>query len=196
MAERLSFVAWVIGVTSLAENVVTKGYLYLKAVKNCPDEVRSLMAESNVLCGILGRLKVLLEGNQSKIGMATKSKDGGSLSMDDNHEKDHEEGIVSSDEEGTAVSENGTRNSSFSYAMLSTAYATFKSFILPTLSMNVRKLYMKSKVSSESVGIPIFNQPKPPSAPCDSTARVFDAWKQKISSGLCASQKQCSSSKH
>lgn len=114
MAEPISFVASVIAVTTLAENVVTKGYRYLKAVKNCPDEVRKLMAESNVLCGALGRLKVLLEGNKSKIRVATKSKGVGSLGLDDTHDKNHEEGIVSSDDEVIAAFENGTRNSSFS----------------------------------------------------------------------------------
>lgn len=61
MAEPLSFIASVVGVATLAGTVVTKGYQYLKAVKDCPNEVRSLMVEVNVLCGILGRLVVLLQ---------------------------------------------------------------------------------------------------------------------------------------
>ncbi|KAI4258950.1 MAG: hypothetical protein L6R42_004822, partial [Xanthoria sp. 1 TBL-2021] len=56
MAEPLSLVASVIAVATLAETVVTKCYQYLKVVKDCPQDVRSLMAEVNVLCGVLDRL--------------------------------------------------------------------------------------------------------------------------------------------
>lgn len=62
MAQPLSFVASVVGVASLAGTVATKGYQYLKAVKDCPNEVRGLIVEINILCGILGRLVVLLKG--------------------------------------------------------------------------------------------------------------------------------------
>ena len=61
MAEPISFVASIIGITTLAENIVTKGYRYLKAARNCSDEVRALMAEVNVLCGILKRLEILVQ---------------------------------------------------------------------------------------------------------------------------------------
>ncbi len=61
MAEPLSFLASVVAVASLAGTVATKGYQYLKAVKDCPNEVRSLIVEINILCGILGRLVVLLQ---------------------------------------------------------------------------------------------------------------------------------------
>ena len=61
MAEPLSFVASVVAVASLAGTVATEGYQYLRAVKDCPNEVRSLMVEINILCGILGRLVVLLQ---------------------------------------------------------------------------------------------------------------------------------------
>ena len=71
MAEPLSFVASVSAVASLAGNVVTKGYQYLRAVKNCSDDVRSLMAEVNVLCGILERLVVLLQGSRSGLNGAS-----------------------------------------------------------------------------------------------------------------------------
>ncbi|KAL8723621.1 MAG: hypothetical protein Q9181_007245 [Wetmoreana brouardii] len=60
MAEPLSFVASIIAVATLAENVVTKGYRYIKAVKNCPEHVRNLVAEVDVLCGILSRLAKFL----------------------------------------------------------------------------------------------------------------------------------------
>ncbi|KAL6712856.1 hypothetical protein ACLMJK_009568 [Lecanora helva] len=66
MADPLSFVASVIAVATLAETVATKGYQYIKAVKDCPNEVRSLIAEVNVLCGVLGRLQILLSKSKSK----------------------------------------------------------------------------------------------------------------------------------
>ncbi|KAG7008155.1 transcriptional activator ptaB [Physcia stellaris] len=64
MAEPISFVASVIGIATLAENVATKGYRYLKAARNCSDEVRALMAEVNVLCGILKRLEILVQSDE------------------------------------------------------------------------------------------------------------------------------------
>ncbi|KAL8802627.1 MAG: hypothetical protein Q9200_006521 [Gallowayella weberi] len=71
MAEPISFVASVIAVATLAETVVTKGYRYLKAVGNCREDVRKLMAEANVLCGILDRLAVLLGGGKSRPATTT-----------------------------------------------------------------------------------------------------------------------------
>ncbi|KAL8735775.1 MAG: hypothetical protein Q9166_000639 [cf. Caloplaca sp. 2 TL-2023] len=70
MAEPLSFVASVIAVANLAEAVVTKGYRYIKAVKDCPEDVRKLMAEVNVLCGVLDRLVILLRGRNHHRGIA------------------------------------------------------------------------------------------------------------------------------
>lgn len=64
MAEPLSLVASVIAVATLAETVVTKGYQYLKVVMDCPQDVRSLMAEVNVLCGVLDRLGKLLQASK------------------------------------------------------------------------------------------------------------------------------------
>lgn len=64
MAELLSFVASVVAVAGLSRAVATKGYQYLKAVKNCSGDVRSLMVEVTVLCGILDRLVVFLQSNQ------------------------------------------------------------------------------------------------------------------------------------
>ena len=104
MAEPLSFVASVIAVASLAENVVTKGYHYLKAVKDCPKEVRSLMAEVNVLCGILERLKVLLQGNKSKLGLTTNPENGGGLDLEaECEEAEESEERVDSKDEVTAA---------------------------------------------------------------------------------------------
>ncbi|KAL9626289.1 MAG: hypothetical protein Q9204_007424, partial [Flavoplaca sp. TL-2023a] len=68
MADPLSFVASVAAVSTLAGNIATKGYRYLKAVKECPEDVRRLIAEVNVLCGILSRLTILLKGRQQGIG--------------------------------------------------------------------------------------------------------------------------------
>lgn len=90
MVDPLSFITSVIAITSLAENVVTKGYHYLKAVKDCPSEVRTLMAELNVLCGILGRLKVLLEGDKSSLSATVESEDGGGLAFSEDHDKNDE----------------------------------------------------------------------------------------------------------
>ena len=84
MADPLSFVASVISVTSLAGNVATKGYRYIKAVKDCRDDVRSLMTEVNVLCGILQRLVVLLRYNRPKSGLRNNVEDFG----DDDSEAD------------------------------------------------------------------------------------------------------------
>ncbi|KAL8645361.1 MAG: hypothetical protein Q9210_006746, partial [Variospora velana] len=64
----LSFVASIVAVSTLAGNVVTKGYRYLKAVKDCPEDVRRLIAEVNVLCGILSRLTILLESHKRGTG--------------------------------------------------------------------------------------------------------------------------------
>ncbi|MCJ1388912.1 hypothetical protein MMC18_001763 [Xylographa bjoerkii] len=44
--------------------VVEKGYKYLKAVKDCEDDVRKLMLETNILCGIIDRLAKLAEDNE------------------------------------------------------------------------------------------------------------------------------------
>ena len=75
MADPLSFVASIIAVTSLAGNVTAKGYQYLKAVKNCPEEAKRLMVEVNILCGILGRLVVLLQSTETNSkGKPTKEK--------------------------------------------------------------------------------------------------------------------------
>lgn len=107
MADPLSFVASVVAVTTLAENVVTKGYRYLKAVKNCPGEVRNLMAEASVLCGILGRLKILLESNRSKSRGGIKSVNCGGSGLNDDHDEDDS---VTSEDEEMVGNDDGTSN--------------------------------------------------------------------------------------
>ena len=68
MADPLSFVASIVAVANLAGNVATKGYHYMKAVKNCRDDVRNLILEVNLLCGILDRLAVLLRTETQEYG--------------------------------------------------------------------------------------------------------------------------------
>ncbi|KAL8990233.1 MAG: hypothetical protein Q9169_008172, partial [Polycauliona sp. 2 TL-2023] len=65
MTDPLSFVASIVAVTTLAETVVTKGYQYLKVAKDCSQDVRRLMAEVNVLCGVLDRLGKFLQDRES-----------------------------------------------------------------------------------------------------------------------------------
>ncbi|KAL8923170.1 MAG: hypothetical protein Q9208_004733 [Pyrenodesmia sp. 3 TL-2023] len=88
MADPLSFVASIVALSTLAGTVVTKGYRYLKAVKDCPEDVRRLMAEVNVLCGILNRLGILLQSRKpakdvSKDPAAHDSKKMDHLSNED-----------------------------------------------------------------------------------------------------------------
>ena len=88
MIEPVSFVASVIGIATLAENVVTKGYRYLKAARNCSDEVRTLMAEVNVLCSILKRLEILLQTDKPN----QETEDDAENHANDNSQS-HEAGI-------------------------------------------------------------------------------------------------------
>lgn len=113
MAEPLSFVASLIAIAALAEKVVTRGYRYLKAVKSCPDEVRNLMAETNVLCGILGRLNVLLKGTNRSTSEATlEPRERASQDSDNDDENSSEDDAVSSEGENIWASDNSTGNSS------------------------------------------------------------------------------------
>ncbi|KAL8913122.1 MAG: hypothetical protein Q9171_002016 [Xanthocarpia ochracea] len=82
MAEPLSFAASVIAVATLAGHVAAKGHRYLKAVKDCPDEVRMLLAEVNVLCAILDRLSILLKSRQS-LSNATGAEGSGASEIND-----------------------------------------------------------------------------------------------------------------
>ena len=91
MADPLSFVASVIAVTSLAGTVATKGYRYIKAVRDCPSEVRSLIAEVNVLCGVLDRLQILLQRDASQRSLEIDRED-----LDDEEDEAPETSIDSS----------------------------------------------------------------------------------------------------
>ncbi|KAH8786249.1 hypothetical protein BGZ57DRAFT_818295, partial [Hyaloscypha finlandica] len=77
MLDGLSFVASIAGLVSLADLVVTKGYRYLKSVKNCEEDVRSLIVEADVLCGVLSRLAKSLqenaEGDEASLELALES---------------------------------------------------------------------------------------------------------------------------
>lgn len=77
MSDPISFVASVIAIATLAGNVAAKGHRYLKAVKDCPDDVRLLMAEVNVLCSILGGLATLLKGK--RLSNATSATESGAI---------------------------------------------------------------------------------------------------------------------
>lgn len=77
MADPLSFVASVIAIASLAGTVATKGYEYIKAVQRCPGEVRSLIAEVNVLCGVLERLRLMLQADEAEHDGRSGCGDGG-----------------------------------------------------------------------------------------------------------------------
>lgn len=57
----LSLTASIIAVATLAKGVVTKLYKYVKAVKDCKDEVQKLKVEVGVLSGVLERLARLAE---------------------------------------------------------------------------------------------------------------------------------------
>lgn len=86
MAEPISFVASVVGIATLAENVVTKCYRYLKAVQNCSDEVRALIAEVNVLCGILKQLAILVQSDDPNEESEDEAEDNGDESTYSNCE--------------------------------------------------------------------------------------------------------------
>lgn len=96
MAEPLSFVASVVAISTLAGTVATKGYRYLSAVKNCRDDVPKLIAEVNVLCGILERLVVLLGGNKVKPRATEEAVTHNGTSLQHDNEED-EESSASSD---------------------------------------------------------------------------------------------------
>jgi len=65
----LTLAASIAGLVSVAQVVVEKGYRYLKAVKNCDDEVRKLIVETNVFCGIVERLARLAEDEEEEDGL-------------------------------------------------------------------------------------------------------------------------------
>ncbi|MCJ1244877.1 Ankyrin-2 [Trapelia coarctata] len=65
----LTLAASIAGLVSVAQIVVEKGYRYLKAVKNCEDEVRKLILETNVFCGIIERLARFAEDEEEEDGL-------------------------------------------------------------------------------------------------------------------------------
>ena len=104
MADPLSFVASIVAVTDLAATVTSKGYRYLKAVTNCPQEVRDLMVEVNVLCGTLDRLVVLLRSTKSdsKRKRTTEKSSRLDSEANDNEDKDSIDSAESDGELTTA----------------------------------------------------------------------------------------------
>ena len=64
----LTLAASIAGLVSVAQVVVEKGYRYLKAVKNCEEEVRKLIVETNVFCGIIERLARFAEDEEDEEG--------------------------------------------------------------------------------------------------------------------------------
>ncbi|MCJ1432343.1 hypothetical protein MMC27_001699 [Xylographa pallens] len=73
----LSLSVSIAGLATLAQTVVEKGYKYLRAVKDCGKDVRELMVETNVLCGVIDRLAKLAKDNEDDEGRDTLN---GSLS--------------------------------------------------------------------------------------------------------------------
>jgi hypothetical protein len=57
MVDPFSFATGVAGLISLADLVATKGYRYVKAVKDCDEEVKQLMVELDLFGGVLRRLE-------------------------------------------------------------------------------------------------------------------------------------------
>lgn len=101
MADPLSFVASIAAVSTLAGTVVTKGYRYIKAVKDCPEDVRRLIAEVNVLCGVLRRLTILLESRKRRTAASRDPVFHKSNGLDD--VSDQESASDSSSESETTV---------------------------------------------------------------------------------------------
>ena len=87
MAEPLSFAASIVAISQLAGIVALKGHRYLKAVKDCSEDVRRLIVETDVLCGILTRLVVLLRGTTSKLDNNVKE----AAEIDSSSETDDDE---------------------------------------------------------------------------------------------------------
>ena len=67
MFDGLSFAASIAGLASLADIVVTKGYKYIRSVKDCEAEVRKLIVEADVLCGVLTRLEKSLKEREDAV---------------------------------------------------------------------------------------------------------------------------------
>jgi hypothetical protein len=63
-----SFATGVAGLISLADLVATKGYRYLKAVKDCDEEVKQLMVELDFFGGVLRRLEKVAKEEEDAEG--------------------------------------------------------------------------------------------------------------------------------
>lgn len=123
MTESFLFLASVIAITALAEKIVARGYCYLKAVKNCQNEIRNLMTETNVLCGILGRLNVLLESNRSILKIIIQSRERASQNSNSNDKLTDDENVASSEDEAMSDLDIDTSYLSILSTMLQNTYA-------------------------------------------------------------------------
>jgi hypothetical protein len=61
MLDPFSLATGVAGLISLADVVATKGYRYVKAVKDCDEEVKQLMVELDLFGGVLRRLEKIVK---------------------------------------------------------------------------------------------------------------------------------------
>jgi hypothetical protein len=56
-----SIVVGIAGLVALADGLATKGYQYVRAAKNCEKEVNQVLAELDLLGGVLRRLQKWVE---------------------------------------------------------------------------------------------------------------------------------------
>jgi hypothetical protein len=77
----VSFAASIAGLATLAGTVVSKGYQYLRAVKTCEEEVRKLIVETNVFCGIVGRLARFADDEEEEDELSSTGFYSGSLNL-------------------------------------------------------------------------------------------------------------------
>jgi hypothetical protein len=61
MLDPFSLATGIAGLISLADLVATKGYRYVKAVKDCDEEVKQLMVELDLFGGVLRRLEKIVK---------------------------------------------------------------------------------------------------------------------------------------
>ncbi|KAL9023080.1 MAG: hypothetical protein Q9196_007396 [Gyalolechia fulgens] len=115
MAEPVSFAASVIAIATLAGSIATKGYRYLSAIKDCPDEVRKLMAEVNVLCGILDRLAILLQSKHMTPREPKITTSGAKHDLGHENVNDIEEAASSDSEDGWEPSTKSLETPNFIY---------------------------------------------------------------------------------
>jgi len=53
------------GLVALADTLATKGYQYLQAVKTCEEDIKQLLAELDLLGGVLRRLQKWAEDEEN-----------------------------------------------------------------------------------------------------------------------------------